>query len=36
MLICKNINKKFSDGEKDINILNNINLEVSSGKSIAN
>ena len=35
MLICKNINKKFSDGEKDINILNNINLEVSSGKSIA-
>ena len=35
MLICKNINKKFSDGEKDINILNNINLEVSSGESIA-
>ena len=35
MLICKNLNKKFSDGEKDINILNNINLEVSSGKSIA-
>ena len=35
MLICKNINKKFSDGEKDINILNNINLEVTSGKSIA-
>jgi len=35
MLKCKNINKKFSDGEKDINILNNINLEVSSGESIA-
>ena len=35
MLICKNINKKFSDGEKSINILSNINLEVSSGQSIA-
>ena len=35
MLICKNINKKFSDGEKSINILSNINLEVLSGQSIA-
>jgi lipoprotein-releasing system ATP-binding protein len=35
MLICKNINKRFSDGEKSINILSNINLEVSSGQSIA-
>lgn len=35
MLICKNIKKSFKDGTNDINILNDINLEVLPGESVA-
>ena len=35
MLICKNIKKSFKDGSSEINVLNNINLEVASGESVA-
>ena len=35
MLICKNIKKSFKDGNSEINVLNNINLEVASGESVA-
>ena len=35
MLICKKIKKRFLDGDSEINILNNIDLQVSSGESVA-
>lgn len=35
MLICKNIKKSFTDGKNNINILNNINLKVMNGESVA-
>ena len=35
MLICKDINKNFSDGDKTINILKDINIKISSGETIA-
>ena len=35
MLICKNLNKSYSDGNNSIDILSNINLNISSGETIA-
>ena len=35
MLICKNLNKSYSDGNNSIDILSNINLNISSGETVA-
>ena len=35
MLICKNLNKSYSDGSNSIDILSNINLNISSGETVA-
>jgi len=35
MLICKNLNKSYSDGNNKIEILSNINLNVLSGETVA-
>ena len=35
MLICKNLNKSYSDGSNKIDILSNINLNVLSGETVA-
>ena len=35
MLICKNLKKSYSDGNNRINILSNINLNISSGETVA-
>ena len=35
MLSCKNINKSYSDGNNKINVLNNINLNILEGETLA-
>ena len=35
MLSCKNINKSYSDGNNKINVLNNVNLNISEGETLA-
>ena len=35
MLICKNLSKSYSDGNNSIDILSNINLNISSGETVA-
>ena len=35
MLICKNLKKSYSDGNNRINILSNINLNISSGETVS-
>ena len=35
MLICKKLKKSYSDGNNRINILSNINLNISSGETVA-
>ena len=35
MLLCKNLNKSYSDGNSRIDILSNINLNISSGETVA-
>ncbi len=35
MLICKNLKKSYSDGNNRINILSNINLNISSGQTVS-
>jgi len=35
MLVCKNINKSYSDGNNKINILDNINLKISDSETMA-
>ena len=35
MLICKNLNKSYSDGNNSIDILSNINLNIFSGETVA-
>ena len=35
MLTCKNLNKSYSDGNDSIDILSNINLNISSGETVA-
>ena len=35
MLICKKLNKSYSDGSNKIDILSNINLNVISGETVA-
>ena len=35
MLTCKNLNKSYSDGNNSIDILSNINLNISSGETVA-
>jgi lipoprotein-releasing system ATP-binding protein len=35
MLVCKNINKSYSDGNNKINILDDINLKISGSETMA-
>ena len=35
MLTCKNLNKSYSDGNNSIDILSNINFNISSGETVA-
>ena len=35
MLVCKNINKSYSDGNNKINILDDINLKISDSETMA-
>jgi lipoprotein-releasing system ATP-binding protein len=35
VLICQNLNKSYKQGENQLNILNNINLEVSYGETVS-
>ena len=35
MLICKNLKKSYSDGNNRINILSNINLNISLGETVS-
>lgn len=35
MLICKKLKKSYSDGNNRINILSNINLNISSGETVS-
>tara|TARA_X000001036_G_scaffold296267_1_gene275422 strand:+ start:1194 stop:1862 length:669 start_codon:yes stop_codon:yes gene_type:complete len=35
MLICKNLKKSYSDGNNRINVLSNINLNISSGETVS-
>ena len=35
MLICKNLSKSYSDGNNSIDILSNINLNISSGETVS-
>tara|TARA_A100001011_G_scaffold85364_1_gene89374 strand:- start:393 stop:1061 length:669 start_codon:yes stop_codon:yes gene_type:complete len=35
MLSCKNINKSYSDGNNKINVLNNVNLNILEGETLA-
>ncbi|MDR0564013.1 MAG: lipoprotein-releasing ABC transporter ATP-binding protein LolD, partial [Azoarcus sp.] len=35
ILVCKNLSKSFSEGNNEVRVLNNINLEVSRGERVA-
>ena len=35
MLICRNLNKTFTDGDTKVNVLKDINIEVLAGETVA-